>query len=59
MSRRKILLLIRIILFVALGLWFIWNAQDMEVAQVKLLFIGIGVADFIYAGFLSRPFWQR
>lgn len=51
---RTALLLLRILLFVALGIMFILYGMGMEINHAKALFIGIGVADFVYAGVLGR-----
>lgn len=59
MSRnRKVILAVRILLFVALGLLFVMKGMAMEILQMQLLFVGIGLADFAYAWFLSKPFRQ-
>lgn len=57
MSRnRKIILAVRILLFIALGILFVMKGMAMELQQMQLLFVGIGLADFAYAWFLSKPF---
>lgn len=57
MSRnRKIILAVRILLFIALGILFVMKGMAMEILQMQLLFVGIGLADFAYAWFLSKPF---
>lgn len=57
MSRnRKVILAVRILLFIALGILFVMKGMAMEILQTKLLFVGIGLADFAYAWFLSKPF---
>lgn len=60
MSRnRRILLIVRILLFVVLGILFVLQGMGMEITTTKALFIGIGIADFAYAFFLAKPFWQQ
>lgn len=57
MSRnRAVILAVRILLFIALGILFVVKGMGMEILQTKLLFVGIGIADFAYAWFLSAPF---
>lgn len=57
MSRNsKIILAVRVLLFVALGILFILKGMQMEILHTQLLFVAIGVADFAYAWFLSKPF---
>ncbi len=60
MSRnRAIILAVRILLFIALGILFVLKGMEMEINCMKMLFIGIGVADFAYAWFLSLPFRKQ
>ena len=56
MSRNRLIILgFRVLLFAVLGVLFIVKGMGMEILHTKLLFIGIGVADFVYAFFLARP----
>lgn len=60
MSRnRKVILAVRILLFVGLGVLFILKGMGMEINTTKALFIVIGLADFAYAWFLSKPFRRQ
>lgn len=60
MSRNRLIILgVRIVLFVVLGILFVQKGMGMELNQMKTLFIGIGIADFAYAFFLAKPFWQE
>lgn len=57
MSRnRKVILAVRILLFISLGILFVMKGMTMELQQMQMLFVGIGLADFAYAWFLSKPF---
>lgn len=60
MSRtRTAILLLRILLFLVLAVLFVRYGMGMEINDAKALFIGIGIADAVYAILLARPFWQR
>lgn len=57
MSRNKAIILgVRILLFIVLGILFVLKGMEMEILPMQLLFVGIGMADFAYAWFLSKPF---
>ena len=60
MSRNKAIILgVRVLLFLVLAVLFVYYGMGMEIAQAKILFIAIGVADAVYAALLARPFWKR
>lgn len=60
MSRKQtIVLAVRILLFIALGILFVLKGMSMEINYTRMLFIGIGLADFVYAALLAGPFFGK
>lgn len=60
MSRNQtIVLAVRVLLFAVLGVVFVLKGMEMEINYTKMLFIGIGLADFVYAALLAKPFFRK